>query len=257
MLDRLLKPAYILYEKILWNQIKDGPIPAHVGIIPDGNRRWARQNNSSIQEAYLAGYKKLREVLIWLLELGVKNVTVFALSTENCDKRSQTELNTVLKYIKMGIDDLLYEDFVPKYKVKVRTIGKIEKLPDDLRLSISKVVESSSNYKDRKLTLAICYGGRQEILDAVSKLVVDYKKGLLDNSILDETVFKKYFYDSELEDIDLVIRTSGEMRISNFLLWHMAYSELFFCDAYWPEFRRIDLWRAIRSYQRRRRKFGA
>ncbi|MBW9140688.1 MAG: di-trans,poly-cis-decaprenylcistransferase [Candidatus Aramenus sp.] len=257
MLKAILKPVYVVYERYLWSQIKNGPIPSHVAIIPDGNRRWARENNSSISNAYMLGYKKLREVLIWLLELGVKNVTVFALSTENCERRSQVELNAILSYIKRGIEDLLTEDFVPKYKVRVRAIGKLEKLPNDLRSLVSEIVEKSSIYSERRLTLAICYGGRQEILDAVQKLLRDYKSGLISVGELNEELFKKYFYDSELEDIDLVIRTSGEMRISNFLLWHMAYSELFFCEAYWPEFRKIDLWRAIRSYQRRKRNFGA
>ncbi|WP_236751492.1 polyprenyl diphosphate synthase [Acidianus sp. HS-5] len=257
MLQRLLKPVYIIYEKWLWNQVKDGPIPKHVGIIPDGNRRWARQNNSSFKEAYFQGYKKLKEVLIWLAELGVRDVTVFALSTENCDKRTSQELSVILKYIKMGIDDLLTEDYIYKYKVKVRAIGQLYKLPEDVRLSISRVVEKSSSFNERSLTLAICYGGRQEILDAVEKLLDEYKKGITKDIALNEEAFRKYFYDKELEDIDLVIRTSGEMRISNFLLWHLAYSELFFCDVYWPEFRKIDLWRAIRSYQRRKRNFGA
>ncbi|NON61585.1 polyprenyl diphosphate synthase [Acidianus sp. RZ1] len=257
MQRKLMTPLYFFYEKILWNQIKNGPMPNHVGIIPDGNRRWAKSNNSSVSEAYLQGYKKLKEVLIWLAELGVKNVTVFALSTENCDKRTKYELEAILNYIKKGIDDLLNEEYVYKYQVKVRTIGKVEKLSDGLRLSISNVVEKTSSFNKRRLTLAICYGGRQEILDAVSKLMDDYKKGSVKDLVLDEEVLKKYFYDSELEDIDLVIRTSGEMRISNFLLWHLAYSELFFCEVYWPEFRKIDLWRAIRSYQRRKRNYGA
>ncbi|AWR97375.1 di-trans,poly-cis-decaprenylcistransferase [Acidianus sulfidivorans JP7] len=257
MLKTVLKPIYHVYELWLWHQIKNGPIPKHVGIIPDGNRRWARHKNSSVNEAYLQGYKKLKEVLIWLAELGVKDVTVFALSTENCDKRTSQELNIILKYIKKGIDELISDEYIYKYQVKVRTIGKIEKLPDDLKLSIDRVVEKSSNFKQRSLTLAICYGGRQEILDAVEKLLLEYKKGGQKDITLDEESFKKYFYDEEVSDIDLVIRTSGEMRISNFLLWHLAYSELFFCEAYWPEFRKIDLWRAIRSYQRRKRNFGA
>lgn len=257
MLREALKPVYYIYEKWLWNQIKNGPIPHHVGIIPDGNRRWARQRNSTVDEAYFYGYKKLKEVLIWLAELGVKEVTVFGLSTENCDKRSSIELSAIFKYIKRGIDELLVDEYIYKYQVKVRAIGKLDKLPEDLRMSISKVVEKSSQFKERKLTLAICYGGRQEILDAVEKLLNDYRKGELKDVDLDEETFKKYFYDEELNDIDLVIRTSGEMRISNFLLWHLAYSELFFCEAYWPEFRKIDLWRAIRSYQKRKRNFGA
>lgn len=201
------------------------------------------------------GYQKLRNVLIWLLDLGVNNVTVFALSTENCTKRSKTELDIVMGYIKRGIEELVTEAFVDKYRIKVRAIGKLEMVNDDLRNIVKKVMEVSSNYKERKLTLAICYGGRQEILDAVSRLIRD--TGKRDISNITEEEFRKYFYDEELSDIDLVIRTSGEMRISNFLLWHLAYSELFFCEAYWPDFRRIDLWRAIRAYQRRKRRYGA
>lgn len=255
MLKTLMKPLYPIYEQILWREIRKGPIPNHVGIIPDGNRRWARNNNSSINEAYLMGYKKLRSVLIWLLDLGVKNVTVFALSTENCTKRTRTELDLIMGYIKRGVEEMVTENFVDKYRIKVRAIGKLEMVSDDLRDTVKKVMERSANYSERKLTLAICYGGRQEILDAVSRMMRDTNKRDLAN--ITEEEFRKYFYDEELSDIDLVIRTSGEMRISNFLLWHLAYSELFFCEAYWPDFRRIDLWRAIRAYQRRVRRFGA
>ncbi|AAK40508.1 di-trans,poly-cis-decaprenylcistransferase [Saccharolobus solfataricus] len=253
----LFKPIYKLYELVLWNQIRNGPLPDHVGIIPDGNRRWARDNNLSLNDAYFYGYKKLKEVLIWLLELGIKNITVFVLSTENCDKRKQNELSIITTYIKRGIQDLLEDPIVDKYEVKVSAIGKLDKLPKDLIDYLNRVVEKTSNYDKRKLTLAICYGGRQEILDAVVRLLDDYRNGKIVKSEINEETFRKYFYDSELQDIDLVIRTSGEVRISNFLLWHVAYSELFFCEAYWPEFRKIDLWRAIRSFQKRKRNFGA
>ncbi|MEM1813975.1 MAG: polyprenyl diphosphate synthase [Thermoplasmatales archaeon] len=255
MLKELMRPLYPLYERVLWRQIRNGPIPNHVGIIPDGNRRWARYNNFSVNEAYMMGYKKLREVLIWLLDLNVKNVTVFALSTENCTKRTKTELDIIMGYIKKGIKEMISEEFIDKYEVRVRAIGKLEMTSEDLRSTVNEVMTRSSIYDKRKLTLAICYGGRQEILDAVSRMLKDFEKG--DINTISEQDFRKYFYDEELEDIDLVIRTSGEMRISNFLLWHLAYSELFFCEAYWPDFRKIDLWRAIRAYQKRARRYGA
>lgn len=162
MLKTLMKPLYPIYEQILWREIRKGPIPNHVGIIPDGNRRWARNNNSSINEAYLMGYKKLRSVLIWLLDLGVKNVTVFALSTENCTKRTRTELDLIMGYIKRGVEEMVTENFVDKYRIKVRAIGKLEMVSDELRDTVKKVMERSANYSERKLTLAICYGGRQE-----------------------------------------------------------------------------------------------
>jgi len=124
-------------------------------------------NNLSLNDAYFYGYKKLKEVLIWLLELGVKNITVFALSTENCEKRKQSELSIVTTYIKRGLQELLEDPIVDRYEVKVSAIGKLDKLPKDLTDYLNKVIEKTSNYDKRKLTLAICYGGRQEILDAV------------------------------------------------------------------------------------------
>ncbi|BCU70513.1 polyprenyl diphosphate synthase [Stygiolobus caldivivus] len=253
----ILSPIYKIYEHILWEEIKKGPFPQHVGIIPDGNRRWARSNSLSIRDAYENGYKKLREVLIWLLDMGVKNITVFALSTENCDKRTNMELSTIFKYIKAGLEELLDGDIIYKYEVKVRAIGKLEKIPQEVMDLINELGKRTENYNKRRLTLAICYGGRQEILDAVRKILDDNRLGKISSDQINEETFKKYLYDSELDDIDLVIRSSGEIRISNFLLWHIAYSELFFVEAYWPDFRKIDLWRAIRSYQRRKRNFGA
>ncbi len=253
----LLKPVYYVYEKWLYSQIKDGPIPRHVAIIPDGNRRFARENSLSFDAAYNEGYKKLKEVLLWLLDVGVKNVTVFALSTENCTKRSNYELAIIISYIKKGLLELLYGDLVHKYKIRVKVIGKLGLLPEDFQQLANQLMKVTENYRDRKFTLAVCYGGRQEILDAMRTMVKDIERGVLRVDEVTEETFRKYFYDPELDDPDLVIRTSGEIRISNFLLWHVAYSELFFIDVYWPEFRRIDLWRAIRSYQRRERHFGA
>jgi len=253
----ILYPVYKVYDKVLWNQIKDGPFPQHVGIIPDGNRRWARANNLSINDAYYNGYRKLKQVLLWLLEMGIKNITVFALSTENCDKRSNLELNVIFNYIKTGLEELLYGDIIYKYEVKVRAIGRLDGLPQDLLEIINQLSNKTENYNKRKLTLAICYGGRQEIIDATKKLIIDYQKGKINMDDINEDLFRQYLYDKELGDIDLVIRSSGEVRISNFLLWHIAYSELFFVDTYWPDLRRIDLWRAIRSYQKRKRNFGA
>lgn len=253
----ILYPVYKVYERVLWGEIKKGPFPQHVGIIPDGNRRWARANNLSINEAYFNGYRKLKQVLLWLLEMGIRNITVFALSTENCDKRSNLELNIIFNYIKTGLEELLYGDIIYKYEVKVRAIGRLHNLPQDLLEVINQLSNKTENYNKRKLTLAICYGGRQEIIDATKKIITDYQKGKIDMNEINENLFRQYLYDKELEDIDLVIRSSGEVRISNFLLWHIAYSELFFVDTYWPDFRKIDLWRAIRSYQKRKRNFGA
>jgi len=256
----ILKPVYKIYEAWLFSQIYLGPMPRHVAIIPDGNRRWARSLGLRPVLGHNVGYKRLKEVLGWLWDLDIKVVTLYAMSYENCVKRSREEKENIFKLISSGIDELLQGE-IDKRRVRIKFFGRFELLPDELVAKIRKIEEYSSKYSDRYLNIAICYGGRQEIIDAVRRLAADVKRGLVKPEEIDDEVFKKYLYtshlsDDGLEEPDLVIRTSGELRISNFLLWQIAYSELYFCDVYWPEFRRIDLWRAIRSYQRRERRFG-
>lgn len=256
LLSLATSPAYPIYKLALKREVLKGPMPHHVGIIPDGNRRWARENSASLKEAYYAGYSKIKQVLHWILDLGVPNVTVFVLSTENCSKRSFSELSIIMDYVKLGIRELLEDPIIQDMKIKIKVIGDTKILPEDLKRTINDATASTQGYKERTLTLAICYGGRQEILDVAKQIAKDYAAGKLTLEQITEEKIREYLYLKEVEDIDLVIRTSGEIRISNFLLWHIAYSELYFCEAYWPDFRDIDLWRAIRSYQRRQRKFG-
>ncbi len=254
----LLKPVYKVYERWLWLQIKDGVKPRHVGIIPDGNRRWARERSMPPWLGHEFGYKKLRMVLDWLWDLGIEVVTVYAMSTENCLYRSSTEREKLfdlarraLREIKENIDDFR------RRGVRIKFFGRMELVPNDVVELAKEIEELTSKYEQKHvLNVALCYGGRQEIVDAVRRLALDVKEGKLDVSKLDENTFSRYLYTSGLPDPDLIIRTSGEERISNFLLWQSAYSELYFCEVYWPDFRRIDLWRAIRSYQKRERRFG-
>ncbi len=254
--NKLLKPIYKLYEKWLWLQIKNGPFPVHVGIIPDGNRRWALEKKLKPWIGHQEGYKRIKEVLDWIWELGIKVVTVYAMSTENCTRRPPEERNRLFELARKGLRELLHNESIDKYRVRVKVIGNMSLVPKDIINLAKKVEEKTSKYNDRILYIALCYGGRQEILDAVKRISRDVKKGLLDPEEIDEEIFKKYLYTCESPDPDLIIRTSGEVRISNFLLWQLAYSELYFCEAYWPEFRKIDFWRAIRSFQHRERRFG-
>lgn len=256
ILEILLKPIYRVYEKWLWMQIRNGPFPVHVGIIPDGNRRWARMYNLETWKGHEEGYKRIREVLNWIWELGIKAVTVYAMSTENCTRRPPVERERLFELARKGLRDLLTNKDIKKYKVRVRVIGNLDLVPQDIRDLAKKVEEATIHHNERVLNIALCYGGRQEIIDAVRKIAKDVKEGYLDPSNINEDLFRKYLYTSNIPDPDLVIRTSGEVRISNFLLWQLAYSELYFCEAYWPEFRKIDFWRAIRSYQHRERRFG-
>jgi tritrans,polycis-undecaprenyl-diphosphate synthase [geranylgeranyl-diphosphate specific] len=253
---RLLKPVYRIYEKYLLLQIEGGPLPRHVGIIPDGNRRWAREKGLSTYEGHYYGYEKLKDVLKWLWELKIPYVTVFAMSTENCLYRSREEVENLFKIIKQGLWELLNLKEVHENRVRVAVIGKLELVPGDIRELVKKLEESTANYSDHHLTVALCYGGRQEIVDAVKAIGRDIYLGRLTPEEVSEDTFSKYLYTRGIPDVDLIIRTSGEERISNFLLWQSAYSELYFCDVYWPEFRKIDLWRAIRTFQKRERRFG-
>ena len=260
-IDFLLRPAYKIYELFLWSQICCGPMPRHVAIIPDGNRRWAKLYGFDSKYGHSVGYEKLKEVLRWLWDLGVKVVTVYAMSYENCLKRPKDEKQHLIELIEKGIDELISKGEIDQRRVYVRFFGRLDMIPKKLVDKIKYVEKYSSKYKERYLNIAICYGGRQEIIDAVKNIVDDLKKGSLSINDINENTFRKYLgishlTDNGLEEPDLVIRTSGELRISNFLLWQIAYSELYFCDVYWPEFRKIDLWRAIRSYQRRERRFG-
>jgi tritrans,polycis-undecaprenyl-diphosphate synthase [geranylgeranyl-diphosphate specific] len=247
---------YKLYEKKLYKEISKGPFPNHIAIIPDGNRRWALTQGLEKLEGHQYGYEKMKEVLNWILELPIRKISIFAMSYENCLYREDKEKESLFKLISKALEELANSDSIERNKVRVKVIGRISVAPLYLRKSKELVEEKTKNYNDRILTIALCYGGRQEIIDAIKKIIEDVKsKGVLTDQINEES-FTNYLYDKEVDDIDLVIRTSGEMRISNFLLWQCAYSELYFCDAYWPSFRKIDFWRAIRSYQTRERRMG-
>ncbi len=258
--NAVLRPVYKVYEWWLWRQIKKGPFPRHVAVIPDGNRRWARYLGMDPREGHTYGYERLRDALDWLWDLNVRAVTIYSTSYENCIKRSRDELEHLFRLLRKGIEELVTKGEIDKRRIRVKFFGRLDIVPEDLRKLMKELENYSAKYSERYLNIAVCYGGRQEIVDAVKRLVKDAVAGRL-NGEIDEEVFRKYLYTShlsgELEQPDLVIRTSGEMRISNFLLWQIAYSELYFCEVYWPEFRKIDLWRAIRSFQRRERRFGA
>ncbi len=255
--DKLLKPVYIIYEKKLEEEVKSGgQIPKHVGIIPDGNRRWARMKGLQEWLGHKEGYKKMREILIWLLEVGVEIVTVFAMSTENCSKRKPEERQKLYELIAGGLRELAKEEIVHREKIRVRVIGRKNMWPDFLKEAAEYVERETSKYSNKYINIAVCYGGRQEIVDAVRKIAYKVLRGEIKPEEIDEETISKHLYTANLPDPDLIIRTSGEERISNFLLWQSAYSELYFADMYWPEIRKIDILRAIRDYQRRQRRFG-
>lgn len=251
---------YHLYEKRLLADIGRQQLPQHIGLILDGNRRYARsQGFVDILEGHRHGARKLEEVLNWCEELDIRMVSIWILSTENLH-RPPEELVGLLDLIEQKMRDTARDPKTHRKRIRIRAIGKLELLPPSLQAAIREAEEATREYDSFFLNVAVGYGGRQEIADAVQRLLRDrVAQGIgVEQAIAEVTPENvgKYLYTYELPDPDLIIRTSGELRLSGFLLWQSAYSEFYFCDAYWPSFRRIDLLRAIRSYQQRERRFG-
>jgi tritrans,polycis-undecaprenyl-diphosphate synthase [geranylgeranyl-diphosphate specific] len=249
--------AYKLYENRLKAQVKGDDIPGHIGIILDGNRRWAQNQGIIRGLGHEEGANRAEELLDWCHELGIKTVTLYVLSTENLD-RSPEELTELFELIKARLERLLSDERIIRYKVNVRAIGHLDLLPHSIIELLDAIERKTSDYRDHYLNIAVAYGGRAEITDVVRSVAQDAKSGKLEpDSITEETVSRR-LYTSYLpnQEPDLIIRTSGEERMSGFLLWQGAYSELVFVDVFWPAFRFIDLLRAIRTYQKRRRRYG-
>jgi len=249
--------AYKIYEKWLWYQVKDGKMPDHIAIILDGNRRWAAERSLKSWIGHRRGAERVGQLLDWSLDLGVRSVTLYAFSTENFS-RSPREIEELLHIAEEKLLEVLSDETIHKNKVRIKVIGRIGLLPKNLQELIKEVEENTKTYNKQFLTVALAYGGRAEIVDAARKIAKEVKRGELPVEKIDEGLFEKFLYTAHMpkQDPDLIIRTSGEERLSGFLLWQSAYSELCFLDAFWPDFRRIDLLRAVRTYQQRKRKFG-
>ena len=240
----------------LKDRIKKGIIPNHISIIMDGNRRFAWNSKIDTNIGHEKGKEKLKEVMDWILDLGVPYLSVYALSTENINERSEEELNTLYELYYNGLNEMASDPKIHNRKVKVQAVGRLEMLPENVREAINNVEEKTADYSDFLFTVCLAYGGREEIVDAVRKVSQEYATGSIKLEEINTEKISNNLYSSDLPDPDLVIRTSGEERISNFLLWQIAYSELHFTDVHWPSFNKKDLYEAIESYQNRRRRFG-
>lgn len=224
-------------------------IPKHVGIIMDGNRRWAKERNLPTIDGHTKGYAKMKEAPEWFFNEGVEVVSVFAFSTENWN-RSRTEVNYLMKLIR----DAFTEDFdeLNKKGYKILISGRIDELPGDLADVCLDIMNKTKNNAKGILNICLNYGGRAEIADAIKKMI----KNKIKIEQIHEGMIKKYLYRSELEDPDLIIRTSGEQRLSGFELWQGAYSELIFLKKYWPDFEKVDVDIILEEYNNRQRRFG-
>ncbi|MGD1061501.1 MAG: polyprenyl diphosphate synthase [Methanomassiliicoccales archaeon] len=236
-------------------EVRESPIPQHVAIIMDGNRRFAREIGLSPVEGHAKGKDKLEEVLEWCLELDIRILTIYAFSTENLN-REHDEVEYLMKLFEENFYKLGDDERIHKHGIKVAVLGQRELLPANVIKAIEYAENRSANYSNYYYNIALAYGSREEIVQAIRNIAQKVKSGELDVSQIDEEMVSKELYTAPFPDPDLILRTSGEERVSNFLLWQLAYSELYFTDVYWPGFRKVDFLRAIRSYQLRQRRFG-
>jgi len=234
--------------------MQDNPkIPKHVAFIMDGNGRWAKARGLSRAAGHLEGVKRVKEIIRGAFDLGIEIVTFFAFSTENWS-RPKNEVAILMRYL----DNFLSQETEELHKNNVRftVIGRADPIPKYLQAKIKKTEDKTRGNTGLRVILALNYGGRQEIVDAAKKLARDALKKKVDLESLDVEEFGRYFYTAGIPDPDLLIRTSNEIRISNFLLWQLSYAEFYFSHKYWPDFTLGELKEAIKEYQKRERRFG-
>lgn len=242
-------------ERRLLEAIRDGPVPRHLAIIMDGNRRFASDHGLLVREGHQQGKDKLEELLNWCLEAGVKILTVYALSTENL-RRSESELSDLMALFARSFREIATDERVHKNRIRVRAIGNRSALPQEVRDAIEIAENATRSYEAYHYNVAIAYGGREEIVEAIRQLAQEVQAGRLRPEEIDSEAVSSRLYTASLPDPDLVFRTSGEERISNFLLWQSAYSELYFADVMWPGLTKVDFLKAIRAFQLRQRRYG-
>jgi undecaprenyl diphosphate synthase len=235
-------------EKIIMERI-----PQHIAVIMDGNGRWAKKQGMARVFGHKNAVKAVRDITEGAGELGVKFLTLYAFSTENWNRPKEEVfalMELLSKTIKSEVPNLHQNN------VRVSTIGNIEQLPKDCREELQKAIEITKHNTGLTLVLALSYSGRKEIIDAAKRLAKDAAEGKISPEQIDDTFFSAYLHTYQMPDPELIIRTSGEFRLSNFLLWQLAYSELYFTNVLWPDFRKEHLYQAVLDYQSRERRFG-
>lgn len=242
-------------ERRLLERVRQDPVPRHLAIIMDGNRRFASAHGMLTAEGHVKGKDKIEELLDWCLEVGIRVLTVFALSTENLS-RPPEEIDDLMDLFEKSFRDIAVDERVHRYGIRVRSIGDREILPPRVQEAIGVAERATQSYDNYRYNVAIAYGGRDEIVEAIRVLAREVRAGRLDPEAIDAKMVSDHLYTSDLPDPDLILRTSGEERISNFLLWQSAYSELYFSDVMWPGLTRLDFLRAIRTFQTRQRRYG-
>lgn len=260
LIDTLTRPLYWLYERQLLQTVQaQQRLPKHIGIIMDGNRRFARSIGLDVRAGHNYGADKAREVLDWCLELGIPHVTLWGFSKDN-RSRTAAEVSHLHRLFAEQARELLGDERLHRNRVRVQIIGELGDFPEESREALREMEEATRDYGGMRLNVALGYGGREEIVTAVRNLLAEKRRqGVALEELartLDAGEIGRHLYTAGMPDPDFVIRTSGEVRLSGFLLWQTAYSEFYFCDAFWPSFRKIDFLRALRHFQARERRFG-
>ncbi|MEE8158517.1 MAG: polyprenyl diphosphate synthase [Dehalococcoidia bacterium] len=257
----LSTPLYRWYTRLLVSEVSARPVPQHVALILDGNRRFARQLGlGDVTEGHRFGAEKVKELVQWCDELKIPVVTLWGLSTDNLKQRAPEELEKICQTVCEGLADFCRDQTTGTNHRRIKAVGQLELLPESLRHQIAEVEHLTAASGPGLLNIAVAYDGRDEIIDSFRHTL--RARAAAGWSILEvaEQIsiddLQQYLYTSEVPPPDLIIRTSGELRLSGFLLWQSVHSELYFCDALWPAFRKIDFLRAIRNFQDRRRRFG-
>lgn len=235
------------------DQINLNKLPNHVAIIMDGNGRWAKKQGLLRAIGHENGTKSVRETVETSAELGIKNLTLYAFSTENWN-RPKLEVQTLMKLLVRSLNKEIKT--LQDNNIQLNAIGNLNDLPKKVHKELLEVIDKTKNNSRMTLTLALSYGAREELISAVKQISDKVKNNIISVENIDESIINKHLYTHNLPDVDLLIRTSGEQRISNFLLWQIAYAELYFTDILWPDFKKNNLYEALIDYQNRERRFG-
>jgi undecaprenyl diphosphate synthase len=234
-------------------EVFDLKIPVHIAVIMDGNARWAKAKKLPLALGHKSGSENVRKIAESCIEIGVKNLTIYAFSSENWD-RPQDEVSYLMKLL----DEYLEKETKPLIEkdVKIVISGNLEKLPASTKEKIAAIQNQTKNHQALTLNVAFSYGSRQEIVDAVKKIALDVSQGKISVDEINAEIFSQNLYNPKIPDPDLLIRTAGDLRLSNFLLWQLAYAEFYFTKTYWPDFNKSELMQAILEFNKRERRYG-
>jgi short-chain Z-isoprenyl diphosphate synthase len=259
MKNILKQILYVIYEKRLTERLKAGPVPKHLGVILDGNRRYAKALGLPVAQGHRFGAKKVRDLLSWCVEFRVPIVTLWVFSTQNF-ARDPEEVNALMELFVEQAQAMISDEEFIKNGIRVKVLGRRDQLPEHVKAALSRLETETEGRSGMLVQLALGYGGREEIVDAAKAYLVGADKAgkSLHDAIngLNEETISSNLYNGGVPDPDFIIRTSGEVRLSGFLLWQAAYSEYYFLDINWPAFRKVDFLRALRSFESRQRRFG-